>query len=300
MKKWWENLPKRKGLAVKSGSIYLVKQNKWRQVCRVDEGESAFYAKYSQMLNPQKGSLSDVFDQYIDHALTRLKPATQREYKRIIENILRPAYGHMAPDDVQSSDIGAHLEHRYKQGKAVMGNREMAVFGAVFQYAIRIRLCNYSPTRGVRRNTERPRTKHIEHDELRATLDRAPVQVMHMIAAAYLTGLRQKDLIDMTKEQVTPDGLVVLQSKDGKRELREWSDTLRFIVREALERTECEQVFTNSYGRPWTQSGFQSAMKRLDASFTFHDIRGKAETDHPEGYGLLSRYKKVNKVKAIG
>ena len=105
------------------------------------------------------------------------------------------------------------------------------------------------------------------------------------------------------KSDITPDGIEIHQSKDGKHIIMAWTDSLRKVVRRGLERSQCIYVFTNEYGRKLTKSCVQASMSRMKAAtgvkWRFHDIRAKAESDHATGLGLMSRYKRATKLKAV-
>jgi integrase len=47
---------------------------------------------------------------------------------------------------------------------------------------------------------------------------------------AWLTGLRRDDILSITRDQVTDDGLYVPTSKTGKPLLFEWTEELREVV----------------------------------------------------------------------
>jgi hypothetical protein len=46
-------------------------------------------------------------------------------------------------------------------------------------------------------------------------------------------------------------------------------------------------------------SAIQSAMRRLDVSWTFHDLRAKADSDHETGLGLMCRYNRARRLRAV-
>jgi integrase len=117
--------------------------------------------------------------------------------------------------------------------------------------------------------------------------------------AAYLTGFRRNDLRSIRRDQITVDGIKVWQFKDGKHEIRQWSDSLRRLVRKELERSNCDQVFTNRSGQGWSMSAIQSPMRTRDVSWTFHDLRAKADSDHETGVGLMRRYNRARKLRAV-
>ncbi len=125
----------------------------------------------------------------------------------------------------------------------------------------------------------------------------------HLMWATYLTGFRQKDMRNLTRDNLTNEGIKIVQSKDGKYELREWTESLRKVVRRALQRSKNIYVFTNSYGRHWTVDAIQCAMRRMKQTtgikWRFHDLRAKAESDHETWLGLMRRYTRVRKLRAV-
>jgi len=209
----------------------------------------------------------------------------------------------MHPDDLTSQDCAAYLQERESSGRSAMGNKEMAVLSSVYNHGMRIRACVANPTYGVRRNKERARTYYVEDQALRPALWKAPTGLRHLLWAAYLTGYRQKDLRYITKDDLLPEGIRVRQSKDGKHELRLWSDSLRKVVRRALARSQCQYVFTNERGQHWSRESIKSAMQRLKAkvgaNWHFHDLRAKADSDHETGLGLMRRYNRARRLKAV-
>jgi len=287
----------------KGPSLYYVHQNKWIRICAADAPEEVLHGEIWRLLRRGVDTLGKVMDSYLANRIRRLKPSTQADYELIIEKRLRPFCGHMHPDELTSQDVAAYLEERDLAGHGPRGNREMAVLSSIYNHGLRIRACALNPCYGVRRNSEFSRTYYISDESLRLALRKAPPGLRHLIWVAYLTGFRQRDLRCLTKENVTPDGLKVVQSKDGKHELRLWSESLRKVVRRALARSRCRFVFTNERGRQWSKSAIQSAMRRLKAEtgidWRFHDIRAKADSDHKTGLGLMKRYNRARRLAAV-
>ena len=287
----------------KGKSLYYVHQNKWHRLCDADAPEHEIHGAIWRLLRDPQHTLDRVMDDYLTVRLKRLSPRTQVEYTSIINGRLRKHFGHMRPDDLTSQDIAVYLEMRERDGHGVRANREVAVLSSVYTHGMRIRACSVNPCYGVRRNKEEPRTYYISDESLRLALRSANTGLRHLIWAAYLTGFRQGDLLSLTKENITPDGLKVVQSKDGKHEIRLWTDSLRKLVRRALSRSKGPYVFTNEYGRKFSSSGLQSAMRRLKADtgidWRFHDLRAKAHSDHDSGLGLMRRYKRARRLIAV-
>lgn len=241
---------------------------------------------------------------YIVRALPELKPASRPEYVRIIQSRLMHHFGHMLPDDLESSHVAQYLEMRKRDGAPVGGNRERAVLGSVLSWGMRFGWVSRNPCNGVRRNREAPARRYIEDQEFREALDRASPAIVDLLAVAYLTGLRQTDLRLLRREAITKDGIRLRQSKDGKLRLIEWTPTLRTFVERALERSKGQFVFVSARGKPWTVWGLQSAMRRLGPGFQFRAIRAKAASDAGHNVlghdaGMLARYVRAQRLRPV-
>lgn len=241
---------------------------------------------------------------YIARALPELKPASQPEYVRIIENRLQHHFGHMLPDQLEPSHVAQYLEMRKRDGAPVGGNRERAVLGSIMSWAMRFGWVRSNPCHGVRRNRESPSRRYVTDDELRTVLDRAPDALTDLLAVAYLTGLRQTDLRLLRQEAVTAKGLRLRQSKDGKLREISWTPSLRCFVERAVGRSDGPWLFVGPRGRPWSPSGLQSAMRRLKPGFRFRDLRPKAASDAEHNVlghdaGMLARYVRAQRLRPV-
>ena len=287
----------------KGPSLYYVHKNKWIKLCAADAEEHVLHGELWKLLRKGVDTLGAVMDSYKIKELPKLAIATQPDYERIIDNVLRPWCGHYHPDDLTAGDVAEWLQMREDDGHGARGNKEMAVLSSVYNHGMRIRACISNPCRGVRRNKERSRTYYVEDAALRPALRLAPTGYRHLLWAAYLTGFRQQDLRNLKKDDLLPDGIKVRQSKDGKHEMRLWTESLRKVVRRALKRSRCDYVFTNERGQHWSLSAVQSAMRRLKGrspfEWRFHDLRAKADSDHETGLGLMRRYNRARRLRAV-
>ncbi len=287
----------------KGPSLYYVRHNKWTRLCAANASEDEIYRALWLLKAEGCDTLKEVMLDYIENRLPKSAMSTQKEYKRQIEHDLIPIFGHMRPDDLSSQDIAVHLEKRDREGHGPAGNREIALLSSIYNHGMRIRACKVNPTYGVRRNTELPRTYYVTDKELRVALRTATPALRYLLWATYLTGFRQGDMRALCKPQLTPEGIKVREGKGGRYELRVWSDSLRKVVRRALNRSKCEHVFTNAHGQSWTKDSIGLAMQRLKrktgAEWNYHDLRAKAESDHDTGLGLMRRYSRVRKLRAV-
>lgn len=272
------------------GAYYYVHRNVWTRLCSESEGESEVY-KQLAILREQKPpeSLRDLFGRYLKAGMVAKSPATKREYQRQIEGPLMQAFGHMTAARLRPVDVALYLEAR----GGVTANREMSALSDVYQWSMRQGYVESNPCRGVRRNPERPRRRYMTNEELRAVMDKARPYEQDFIGMAYLTGMRQQDLIALRKANLTDAGIEWTEGKTRRPRTIGWSDALVFFIERALARSKCDYVLTNSRGEPWSKWGIQSMFRRLRAAsqiegVTLHDIRAKAASDAEDGRGLLA------------
>jgi integrase len=288
-----------RGVYVKSGRYYRVHSNRWHALTRVAEGEAALLTALA-MLRPgtTPKTISDLLAAFLAAGMTELAPATRRQYARAAGAALLPAFGHMRIVALTTAKVARYLEQRKIDGRGPSGNRERAVLSAAYEFGLRRGYCESNPCRGVRRNREVPRRHYVRDATLRQAIDSAPAQFAELLSAAYLTGMRQGDLVALRRDQLTPAGIEFTEAKTGRQRLIEWSPTLRRIVQGAIERADeladrrkhpvPAVVFTNRFGRPWGVWAIQSERRRQNHDFHFHDLRGKAASD--TAHNVLGRH----------
>lgn len=282
----------------------------WRKLSRISEGHHALYKALAEVTSPRVRQLNDLFNKFLASKRFKLyAPATQKDYEGYITRTLRPVFGHCDPNEVTSGHIAQFLQRRLDGGAGVVANREMACLSSVYNFGLRANDAKFNPCHGVSRNTERPRTRYVEHDEFRKVFDAVSEPFQDFLAALYLTGLRQGDIRSMKRSQITPQGLRVTHRKTagttGKTVLVEMSDALRyFIIRAQTRAPSSVYVFTNENGDPWGVWAIQSQVRRVRErigrhDWTLHDVRAKAESDHETGLGLLPLYRRVQRITPV-
>lgn len=289
---------------VKDGRYYYVNQNKWTGLSRVEEGLRELYRRLSLLTGQPPGNLLAIFVQYAEGPMLKLAPSTQKQYSYFffgtakVEGILNFTFGHLMPDEVEPTLVAQFLEKCQDSGGPAAGNRAKAALSSVFEFAMRKGWAKVNPCRGVRRNKERESRVRIERASLVDALDRAPDHFARVMQFAYIAGVREIDIILMTVDAVTPDGIRFVESKTKKPVLIEWTPTLRELMREimgarheAMNRPYANKykkprvpvahnlLFTNRFGKPLTMWGITSNMRRLDPGWSFRAIRPKAQTD---------------------
>ncbi len=278
-------------------------RRRWRKLCRVSDGHHALYKALADVTRPHTKTLGGLFDAYLAKGIQDLAPTTQRDYFGYVSRTLRPVFGETPPGDVHAGHIAQYLQHRLESGSGVVANREIACLSSVYNFGMRRGDCEYNPCKGVRRNKQKPRTRYVRDDEFLKVFEASSEPFQDFLAGLYLTGFRQQDLRSLLRNQLTPNGIRIEESKTGKLRIVSWSESLRFFIMRACTRVDSPYVFTNSHGKPWGQWAVQSVVRRLKAEighdWTLHDIRAKAESDHSEGLGLLPLYKRAIRVKPV-
>lgn len=262
---------------------------------RLSEGEAVLRARYQELLQPTPRTVGDLLTDWAAEDHPHLAPKTLKEYRRYIQATLLPVFQNMPLTTIHQGIVAQYLERRGN----VSANREVACLSTVFDWAMRNGYAASNPCRGVRRNREQSRDRYITNKELGQAMRRTTPEFRDLLLAAYLTGFRQGDLRELKRDQVGRLGMQLTESKNRRRVKMAWSHALRKLITRCEKRTDSEYVFTNSDGQPWSLWAVQSAMRRLQVDWTYHDLRRKAESDHPIGLGLLARYKRAWDLKPV-
>ena len=287
------------GVHVKSGRYYLVRRvsgkRQWIGLSLVSDGIGRLTDSLSSLEHGAVISISDLLQAYLRDGTAELKAITLKSYKAMCEehSPIVWTFGKMRIESLTTADVAKYLEKRKQAGRSHGGNRERAVLSAAYEYGMRNGFASTNPCRGVRRNKEKPRKRYVTTEELQSAIDSAPAQFQELLFAAWLTGLRQADLLALKLTDLREDGIHLVESKTGRARVILWSTELKKLISRATERALTltqkyehpvpTHVFTGRYGAPWTQWAVQSQMRRLKVDWHFHDLRAKAATDaeHP-------------------
>jgi len=269
------------GVFEKDGRYYKVVRNEWIKLSRIDEGIPALHRALFELDPARPGTIGQMIDFYRASGMEGLSPATQHRYGNILKR-LGHHFGAMRIGTLKRSHVAVFLEKRRKKGRgAVSANRERAVLSSVHEFALRQGWIEENPCRDVRRNPETPRKRYVTDVEFSDAFERSPEPFQDLLAVAFLTGIRETDLINLKRsEHLKPEGIVFVESKTGKAHTKQWSDALRFFIRRAMERfPESEYVLTNKFGQQWSVWAINSQKRRLGLTWAFRDLRSKAQSD---------------------
>lgn len=161
----------------------------------------------------------------------------------------------------------------------------LSVLRNALRWGIRQQLCKENPLRDAEFNETRPRGRYITDDEFRRIRLRAPLWLKTAMDLAYVTGMRESDVLALRWDAVNAEGMDVRQIKTGTRQRFEISPALREVLASARNRPVVGlYVIATENGRPITKRRLQAVFASARAAAavddaTFHDIRGKAATD---------------------
>jgi site-specific recombinase XerD len=294
------------GVTEKDGRYYKIIKNKWHKLSRIDEGQNALYRALYELDPLRPGTIGELINVYRAVAMDDLKPATRVDYLRILAR-LDHHFGRMRLGTLKPNQVAHFLETRKKRATGgTRANREVAVLSAVHNFGMRQMYVESNPCREVSRNTERPKKRFVTDEEFLEVFNRANEAFQDLIAAAYLSGVRQTDLFAWSRTRsLRPEGIVYVQSKTRKAHTVEWSDALRYFVRRAMARFPGEDlIFLNTVGQPWSVWAIASQLARLKSPWCFKDLRAKAQTDSPHsvlghGAALEAVYRKQLRTKPV-
>ena len=250
-----------------------------------------------------KRALGPIMDAWLEEHAADIRPRTFDDYKACVAN-LKAAFGHMHPDDVETADL-----YDYDRARHVRrARRELAVLGAVYRYAIKIRATRQNPCRDLERAPRRKkRTRCPEESEVDAfaahCLEKYSDQMMGLyLRLKILVGLRLGDMLSLNSFMVKESSLDVPNSKTGKVQQFLFVDRngestgLNELIDEILAHRPSHRtaaLFRKRNGETYSVQGFkanwQRRMRSYEAAgglrFWEHDVRALAGTRVREAMG---------------
>jgi len=283
-------------MQLKHGAYYFVgRDKKW---IRLSENKALALAKWAELEGETpilenkersiKGSVGELIDRYMIEISPRKAASTYKGNLAEAEN-LKKVFGRMPIASVLPVHIARYLDTRGIKSK-VRANREISLLSHMYSMAMRWGMAISNPCVGVTKHKETGRSRYIMDNEFEGVKVLSSELIATVMDFAYITALRKGDILRLKLEQITDDGIWVIQSKTGSKQLYEWSDGLRKVVdkAKALKRPKwCIYLFCIRQGEAYTDSGFKAMWQRVQIKwaeqggnrFTFHDIRAKALTD---------------------
>lgn len=250
-----------------------------------------------------KRSLSWLFAEYFKSDLFRSKAVrTRKDYesyaKRILGAKLRNGslFGEVEIDRLTPGVIRKFMDSRPAK---VTANRELAFMSAVFSWAYERDMVKLNPCKGVSRNVEKPREVYVLDDDYLLVYQLAGKRYRYLqpiMELAYLCRLRLAEVLDLTKANIKPNGLLIVRRKNSRGNITTWTPRLRAAVDQALAlprkiaqlHDDKHHLIPSRDGGRLRESTVQTAWQRLikealesglEQRFTCHDLKAKGITD---------------------
>ncbi len=155
-----------------------------------------------------------IFDRYEKEVLPLKAIGTQKTNLQELKQ-LRKSFNNAPIDALRPMHIA---EYRRNRSAKVRANREMSLLSAIYNYAIEWGLTEMlNPTKGVRKNKENPRSFYANDEVWGAIRESAEPALQDAMDLAFLTGQRPGDVFKMQWTDISPDNVLVIQGKTGKR-----------------------------------------------------------------------------------
>lgn len=280
---------------------------------RLGKTEQEMYQALADMSAESKGIMSAIIQRYRAEVLIKKAENTQAAQSKQLDRLTK-AFGHMQPRHIRPAHI-AQYHDLVGASAPYQANRELALITHVLKCAVRWGYIDENPAREIQRHPEKPRERYISDDEFSAVHSTAPTWVQIIMDLLYITGQRRADLLSLTRNQLTPEGVYITQSKTGKKLLLEWTPALRSAIDRALNElstpgVQSLYVICDERGQRRRDAAFTTAWTRLmdkciaqgliTEKFQARDIRAKAGSDtdgkhlgHQDAKTLKRHYKRL-------
>jgi integrase len=143
-------------------------------------------------------TVADLCDRFIEDELAKKRLPTQRDYKALIANEIRPALGGHKVAEVTYADVD-RLHRRVSLRAPYLANRTVALLSRLFSLSIRWQYRADNPAKGIERNAEQKRKRYATPDELerltKALAEYDDTLVANVFRLLLLTGARKGEIL---------------------------------------------------------------------------------------------------------
>jgi hypothetical protein len=113
-------------------------------------------------------TFAEVAEAYLGHTDKKLRQSSAREWRRIIERDVLPAWGKKQIKDITRADVRALVEGIAERGAGIQANRTLSRLKTLFNWAVQKERIAASPATGIKLDIEETeRDRVLSDDELR-------------------------------------------------------------------------------------------------------------------------------------
>lgn len=241
-----------------------------------------------------KYTFKDLADEYYESKqFAKLSKHTKKDYYDKAPKFVMPAIGHIAPNSIGPAMLRQYMDARGEMSET-RANIELSFISTVFSWGYEREKCQFNPAKGVKKFSLAKRQRLITEKEYKLVYDNVSTVCQVAMELSYCCGAREGDIVNLTWDQVTDEGVFIEQSKTSKRQLKLYSDRLKRALMLAkqiprykkYQEREVRYVIHTKMGYQYTEDGFRSVWhkniaavreaKEQKLDFTFHDIKAMA------------------------
>ena len=227
---------------------------------RINLGDDPMQERHDDRVAPTMAELCDRFEQ---EYLPKRRPATQRDYRGILNTYVRPKLGRIKVADLVHSDIDT-LHREVSKRAPYRANRTVAVISRMMNLAMTWGWRLENPTRGIERAPEHKRNRFLsplEVARLAQALASHPERTSaNAILLLVLTGARKSEVLgarwgqfDLEHGVWTKPSAHTKQNKEHRVPLSAPASRLLIEMKRQVDLTKTDFVFPGKDGRPLTE-----------------------------------------------
>jgi integrase len=218
---------------------------------------------------PKARAFAETADDYLRRVAKTLRPSSAKEWTRIIERDVKPAWGARGIESIARRDVRELVDGIAKRGAEVQANRTLARLKTLFNWAVEQDIIPSSPAAGLRpvaKEVERDRV--LSDDEIRwfwSACDRLGWPFGPLFKLLLLTAQRRDEVGTLEWSHLSADGTTWTMPREKSKNDRAHEVQLSPMARtllQSLPRLSNTFVFTTNGVRP--ASGFSRAKATLD------------------------------------
>ena len=180
----------------------------------------------------------------------RKRPSTVRTYRQMLDLHIGPHFGrHRKVSDVRFEDIDALHRKITRGGSPYQANRCVAVLSKMFSLAVRWRMRDDNPCKGVEKNYEAKRKRYLSADELvrltKALAEYSDGQVANVIRVLLLSGCRRGEALGMRWADIDLSGGVWTKPGSTTKQRSDHVVPMSAPLRQLLSEIRTEQANKN-------------------------------------------------------
>jgi integrase len=243
---------------------------------------------YEQIMG-EDGTLGSLWEMYKQsERWIDLKPKTKEDYLGAWGQ-LNKTFGKHSPRDIKSNHVRKYMDIRTARTRA---NRERILLKNILRYGIEYNwLDSPNPCDVVKPFKETPRDRYVTDEEYQRQYERVSEVLQVFMELCYICGARGQDIRILKLSDIQEEGVLVVQQKTGKQQLKMWNPRLRAAVDRALEIRKArlekcghESMFliVTKTGGPYSSDGLKANWQKSKyegMDWTFHDLKAKAISD---------------------